>query len=204
MRRMAHGPRGQGVSETTCGAAQWDRRAEIRKVVTGGQTGVDRAALDAALAAGIAIGGWCPRGRRAEDGRIAERYPLRETPSRDYRERTRWNVRDSDGTLILTLGNPSGGTALTWRTAVRLKRPVFVADLAENLEHLARRIDRWAAGLRLRTLNIAGPRASQQPAASGRTTAVLSLWWDVENLMKSEAASQQASCEMSGGVAGFP
>ena len=71
------------------------------EIVSGGQTGVDRAALDVALALGLACGGWCPRGRRAEDGPLPARYPLRETPSASYPERTEWNVRDSDGTLVL-------------------------------------------------------------------------------------------------------
>ena len=70
------------------------------RIVSGGQTGADRAALDWAIERGIPHGGWCPRGRRAEDGRIDRRYALRETPAHDYQQRTRWNVRDSDGTLI--------------------------------------------------------------------------------------------------------
>ena len=74
------------------------------KIISGGQTGVDRAALDAALAAGIAVGGWCPKGRLAEDGPLPDHYPLEETPSRRYRQRTQWNVRDSDGTLVLYWG----------------------------------------------------------------------------------------------------
>lgn len=171
-------------------------RAKIRKVVSGGQTGVDRAALDAALAAGLAIGGWCPRGRRAEDGLIPFCYPLRETPSRDYRERTRWNVRDSDGTLILTWGPPTGGTALTWRTALRLQRPVLVAELSQDPVVLAEQIDRWAALHRLRILNIAGPRSSQAPRAAEYVKAVLSCWWNVPEMAKSTLAgnSHLAKC----------
>lgn len=160
-------------------------RAKIRKVVSGGQTGVDRAALDAALAAGLAIGGWCPRGRRAEDGLIPLCYPLRETPSRDYRQRTRWNVRDSDGTLILTWGPPTGGTALTWRTALRLQRPVFLAELSQDYVLLAEQIDRWAVQHQLHILNIAGPRSSQAPRAADCVKAVLSYWWNVPEIVKS-------------------
>ena len=85
----------------------------VEKIVSGGQTGVDRAALDVALELGIPCGGWCPRGRRAEDGALSARYPLMETPSDDYVQRTTWNIRDSDGTLILTRGEPTGGTAQT-------------------------------------------------------------------------------------------
>ncbi len=92
------------------------------KIVSGGQTGVDRAALDAALALGVPCGGWCPRGRRAEDGEIPARYPLRETPLPTYEQRTEWNVRDADGTLVLTRGPASGGTALTLALAERLGR----------------------------------------------------------------------------------
>lgn len=85
----------------------------LRRIVSGGQTGVDRAALDIAIALGIGCGGWVPRGRRAEDGTIASHYPVRECRSSSYGVRTRLNVRDTDGTLILCRGRPSGGTSLT-------------------------------------------------------------------------------------------
>src|SRR5947209_11260398 len=89
------------------------RGGMIAKIVSGGQTGVDRAALDVALELGLPCGGWCPKGRRSEGGRIPERYPLRETTSAAYPARTRRNVLYSDGTLVLTNGPPTGGTALT-------------------------------------------------------------------------------------------
>ena len=85
----------------------------VEKIISGGQTGADRAALDVALELKIPCGGWCPKGRRAEDGRIDDRYPLKETPSTDYRVRTRLNVEESDGTLVITRGPLTGGTALT-------------------------------------------------------------------------------------------
>ncbi|MFQ5587063.1 MAG: putative molybdenum carrier protein, partial [Thermodesulfobacteriota bacterium] len=95
----------------------------IEMIVSGGQTGVDRAALDVALELGIRCGGWCPKGRLAEDGVIDSRYHLDETGSKSYSQRTEWNVRDSDGTLILTVEEPTGGTALTIRAAEELGKP---------------------------------------------------------------------------------
>ncbi len=103
----------------------------LEKIISGGQTGVDRAALDAALQCGFPCGGWCPKGRRAEDGRIDDRYPLSETPKRRYQQRTEWNVRDSDGTLILATGELTGGTLLTARLAEEYERPLFYVDLSE-------------------------------------------------------------------------
>ncbi|MGH7230493.1 MAG: putative molybdenum carrier protein [Nitrospiraceae bacterium] len=106
--------------------------AIISKMVSGGQTGVDRAALDVAKALGIGCGGWCPRRRMAEDGIISSKYPLQETPSADYSQRTEWNVRDSDGTLVLTLGEPKSGTAFTIEVAARLAKPCLVLDLDDQ------------------------------------------------------------------------
>jgi hypothetical protein len=130
----------------------------LRQVVSGGQTGVDRAALDAALEAGIPCGGWCPKGRTAEDGRLPSRYPLRETPSDSYAQRTEWNVRDSDGTLILTRGAVEGGTALTEKCSGKLGRPCLVIDLAE--EPAPDRISKWLRECKISVLNVAGPRES--------------------------------------------
>ena len=134
----------------------------IERIVAGGQTGVDRAGLDAGLAAGIPIGGWCPLGRRAEDGTIPERYRLDETPNPDYRERTEWNVRDSDGTLILARGRRlTGGTALTEQLAERYGRPLLVVDL--RTEQGPGPVIAWLEENGIATLNVAGPRESQQP-----------------------------------------
>ncbi|RMF60476.1 MAG: molybdenum cofactor carrier [Bacteroidetes bacterium] len=133
----------------------------IQKIVSGGQTGVDRAALDAAMAAGVAVGGWCPRGRRAADGRIEDRYPLRETPSSDYAQRTRWNVRDSDGTLVLLVGAPSGGTALTFEEARRLGRPCCVVRLDARPDVAA--VRSWLERNGVQVLNVAGPREEEAP-----------------------------------------
>lgn len=129
----------------------------IQKIVTGGQTGVDRAALDAALAVGVPVGGWCPRGRRAEDGPIAPRYPLRETPSDAYAQRTAWNVRDSDGTLILVRAAPEGGTALTIEEARRRGKPLLQTKTTDGLGG----IRDWIAAHEIAVLNVAGPRESE-------------------------------------------
>ena len=133
----------------------------IKKLISGGQTGVDRAALDLAADLGLEAGGWCPRGRRAEDGIIPDQYPLKETPGRDYEQRTEWNVRDSDGTLILTTGKPEGGTQLTIETAQRLEKPFYVVDLLapRNLPGL----QYWVEYEKIHTLNVAGPRESRVP-----------------------------------------
>ncbi|WP_457653878.1 putative molybdenum carrier protein [Rhodocaloribacter sp.] len=141
----------------------------IRKVVSGGQTGVDRAALDAATAAGLPVGGWCPRGRRAADGVIDARYPLRETPSAAYAERTAWNVRDSDGTLVLLSGEPAGGTALTLREAKRQGKPLLVHRLGESGG--VEKVRAWIAREGIRVLNVAGPREEEAPGiyADART-----------------------------------
>ena len=130
----------------------------IKKIVSGGQTGVDRAALDLAKDLGIEYGGWCPKGRRSEDGIIPDEYPLKETPGRDYEQRTEWNVRDSEGTLILTTGRPEVGTAQSLETDQRLETPFNVVDLLakRNLASL----QYWIDYEKITVLNVAGPRES--------------------------------------------
>ena len=132
---------------------------------------MDRAALDAALALGLPCGGWCPRGRKAEDGPIDARYPLRETPSADYPQRTEWNVRDADGTLVLTRGRPSGGTALTIALARRLGRPCLVLDLAASPD--PDELRQWMEAEGVSLLNVAGPRESQHPGIQNDARAFL-------------------------------
>jgi hypothetical protein len=138
----------------------------IEKIVSGGQTGVDRAGLDVAMALGLDCGGWCPKGRRAEDGVIPAHYVLRETPSADYRQRTEWNVRDSDATLILTRGEPAGGTALTQRLAVAWRKPCLIVDL--QTDPAPRTVRSWLATHSVAVLNIAGPRESGCPGISSQ------------------------------------
>jgi len=122
---------------------------------------VDRAALDVALELGLPCGGWCPQGRKAEDGPLVSRYPFKETPSADYFQRTEWNVRDSDGTLILTRGTPTEGTAFTVEIAKKFGKPYLVLDLNAAPKESA--VTAWAAEHNVRVLNVAGPRESKCP-----------------------------------------
>jgi hypothetical protein len=138
----------------------------LEKIVSGGQSGVDRGALDAALALDFACGGWCPAGRLAEDGPIPERYPVVELAGADYRRRTTRNVLDSDATLILAYGPLSGGTRQTRHDCVRCGKPFLVIDAAVSrptaaAAQAAAFVERCAA----RVLNVAGPRESNWTGA---------------------------------------
>ena len=128
------------------------------RIISGGQTGVDRAALDVAILLGIDHGGWCPRGRLAEDGEIPARYRLQETALPHYHIRTEWNVRDSDATLVLYATELSGGSALTVKMADKHRRPKMLVDLDAN--HDALEIRNWVQNQQASNLNIAGPRES--------------------------------------------
>jgi predicted Rossmann fold nucleotide-binding protein DprA/Smf involved in DNA uptake len=144
----------------------------LETIVSGGQTGVDRAALDVALALGLEAGGFCPRGRRAEDGRIPARYPLRETAARAYAERTRRNVHAADATIVLTQQAPTSGTALTLRTARAAGVPFRHVCLPAT-EDAVTATRRWLVQEEVRTLNVAGPRASEEPGVYDAAQAFL-------------------------------
>lgn len=137
----------------------------IERIVSGGQTGADRAALDFAIAAGIPHGGWCPKGRLAEDGPIDPRYQLVETPEPKYAQRTEWNARDSDGTVILShAAQLSGGSALTVDLARLNGKPCLCLSRAEmSVENAAAALQAFIEERDIRTLNVAGPRASNEP-----------------------------------------
>ncbi|MFK7737328.1 MAG: putative molybdenum carrier protein [Pirellulaceae bacterium] len=133
----------------------------LQRLVSGGQTGVDRAALDVAITLGLPHGGWCPKGRRAEDGTIPVQYQLRESTSSDYAFRTEQNVVDSDATLIIYRQRLRGGTALTNRLAKEHSKPLkrVRLDLATDLIT----VTEWLAEHSVRELNVAGPRESSDP-----------------------------------------
>ena len=133
----------------------------ITRIVSGGQTGVDRAGLDVALALQIPCGGWCPKGRLAEDGVIPDDYPLKETPSERYEQRTEWNVRDSEGTLVINMGKLSSGTLYTVQKTKALKKPFLVVQVDQEMDCGA--INEWFEEHDIQILNIAGPRQSKYP-----------------------------------------
>ena len=132
----------------------------IEKIISGGQTGVDRAALDVAMEFGIGCGGWCPAGRHADDGPIPARYPLQETADIDHTVRTESNVRHSDATLIVYRGDLHGGTAYAVEMARHLGRPVLAIDVEEPPD--IEKITDWLRSAQVRTLHIGGPRESSR------------------------------------------
>jgi hypothetical protein len=134
----------------------------LKKIVSGGQTGVDRAALDAALAANFSCGGWAPGDRMAEDGIIPDRYPLIALPNGSYRQRTRLNVSDSDGTAIFYNELLKDGTRLTRNLCALLKRPYILINAREIPDPIlaAEAVLRFIEDNNIETLNVAGPRAS--------------------------------------------
>jgi hypothetical protein len=153
----------------------------LSKIVSGGQTGVDRGALDAALVAGFACGGWCPADRAAEDGEIPDRYPLTPLPvdtagkvaqvrearqlAEQYRGRTLKNIQTSDGTVILFSGSLSGGTLLTQKLCVRENKPFIALDaLVTKKLRAAEAITQFVEEHGVQILNVAGPRLSGWPA----------------------------------------
>lgn len=144
---------------------------KIRKIISGGQTGVDRAAFDFALENNLEIGGFVPKNRRAEDGKISDKYPnLIETATRNYAERTELNVKNSDATLILSQGKLAGGSLLTKRFAEENQKPLLHIDFtkSDSEKSVAQTLE-WLAALNCAELNIAGPRASTDPAIYGKT-----------------------------------
>jgi hypothetical protein len=135
------------------------------KIISGGQTGADRAALDWAIAQGVPHGGWCPKGRMAEDGPLNERYNLKETPKRSYLQRTEWNVRDSDGTVVFSIASQlTGGSQKTVFLACKLGKPILHISRNGDPQSPTEALVRFICENRIKVLNVAGPRASKEPA----------------------------------------
>lgn len=148
----------------------------VEKIISGGQTGVDRAALDFALARRIKVGGWCPKGRKAEDGLIPGHYPLLETHRTDYPYRTILNVMDADGTIILFWGQLRGGSALTWQIAMKHKSPCLLVDL--HGDWTPQEVVNWLEQNTVRVLNVAGPRESENRGIHGAALQFFQQLWD--------------------------
>ena len=147
------------------------------KFRTGGQTGVDRAVLDFCLKNQEEVCGWCPAGRKAEDGTIPTHYPLDELQGAGYGERTEANVRDSEGTLILHLGNISGGTQLTAECCRKLEKPFLSLNLiSDDKEAQVEELLEFMESEKIRELNVAGPRASEESEVYGKTRIFLQLF----------------------------
>lgn len=151
-------------------------RHTVTKIISGGQTGVDRAALDAARRRGVATGGYCPKGRRAEDGTIPADYgELIELATPDYPTRTRRNVAAADATLILTRGRLAGGSAYTAQVARRLGKPTLIVDLGHRPRIAV--VHAWLAVHRVQVLNVAGPRESKAPGIYQDAKRFLARLW---------------------------
>lgn len=146
----------------------------IKKIISGAQTGADRAALDFAINNDIPHGGWVPKGRKAEDGIIPDHYNVKEAPTTEYSRRTELNVIDSDGTLILTHGELSGGSALTEKLAEKHSRPCLHINLNLKTEFQATvDITHWISENGIAVLNVAGSRASHDPGIYRSTLNIL-------------------------------
>ena len=149
-------------------------KLELVKIVSGGQTGADRAALDWAIAHELPHGGWCPRGRKAEDGTIPSRYRLSETPGAAYLQRTEWNVRDSDGTAVLSLSRTlTGGSSKTVELAQQHGKPWIHLAREAHAGDAANQLRRFVEEHGIRVLNVAGPRASTEPGIGAFVLTVL-------------------------------
>jgi len=153
------------------------------RIISGGQTGADRAALDWAIRRGVPHGGWCPRGRLAEEGPIPPRYRLRETPQPLYEERTAWNVRDADATVIFSIAPElRGGSLLTRELARQMGKPWLHLPASLGVEEAARRLAEFVRACGARTLNAAGPRASNEPQIGRFVIAVLDCCFGADTL----------------------
>jgi len=146
------------------------------KIISGGQTGVDRAALDFALQNNMPCGGWCPKGRFGEDGIIADKYPMKETSSSDSKERTEKNIMDSDATLIIFNHKFDSGTKLTYELCMKYHKPILQINLNDNIK--SDKISQWICDHHIKILNIAGPRESNSPGIYNKTLNILNYLFE--------------------------
>lgn len=145
-------------------AVGMNRWKMVTQIISGGQTGADRAALDFAIKHNIPYGGWLPKGRKTEDGTLPEKYQLQEMPTGEYAKRTEQNILDSDGTLIVSHEYLTGGSALTEFLAEKHKKPCVHIDLNKlNQKEASLIIDKWLQTHKIEVLNVAGPRAGKDP-----------------------------------------
>ena len=145
----------------------------IKKIISGGQTGADQAALDTAIKLDIPHGGWIPKGRKTESGPLPGKYQLQEMPTASYPKRTEQNVLDSDGTLIISNGELTGGSALTRKLATKHGRPWLHIDLDTIDVDPSKVIKSWIGMNEIKILNVAGPRASKVPQIYETTSEIL-------------------------------
>lgn len=150
----------------------------IERIVSGGQTGVDRGALDAAILLGLDHGGWCPRGRLSEAGRIPAKYRLHELDSSEYWVRTERNVTDSDATLILYVRRMTGGTLFTYRMTQKHSKPAYLIDLQQDAD--LQSVRGWIEDGAIKILNVAGPRESSHPGITQRAQQFLCSIFDAD------------------------
>jgi hypothetical protein len=154
----------------------------LKKIISGGQTGADRAALDAAINVGLSHGGWIPKGRLTEHGPLPEKYNLQEMPTASYPKRTEQNVIDSDGTLIMSQGNLTGGSLLTQELAEKHKKPCLQIDFSEEIIYgAAVHVDDWTQEHGIEVLNVAGPRASKDPKIYAKVLKVLEIVYHMQS-----------------------
>ena len=166
----------------------------LTKIISGGQTGADRAALDVAIALDIPHAGWIPKGRKTEDGILPDKYQLKEMPTASYPKRTEKNVIDSDGTLILSHGKLSGGSALTVKMAMKHGRPHLHVDFLQAAGFAAgHAIKNWISKNRIRVLNVAGSRSSKDQYIYRVTVKVLRTVFHLSEIDLSVPNHAQAS-----------
>lgn len=149
------------------------RFRSVTKIISGGQTGVDRAALDWAISRAVEHGGWCPHGRLAQDGPLPGRYLLRETQSTGYSQRTRLNIEEADATLLVHFGTLMGGSELTQRLAIKLAKPLALFDAGQAWSDQIESTQAWLSSNSNRVLNIAGPSEERHPGIYETTLKVL-------------------------------